>query len=573
MGTASYDASASPSVTFEVDAPETPVITVALTAFPTPVAFGQSVTFVSMVAAPSDPVTTGNVAFYDGTTLLGTSELNSMGIAAYTAQVLPQGLHSITAVYTDTGTSQAFISSPVTVNVNAAKTATGTKRSIRNWVTCDGVTDDAKGVAQAFAAAANNAFILEVDCPVFIHIGMDVARPVFVDNDTTVEFTQDGLFIVDNTLIPAFVIANTSRVRLLNWNIEYIGSLPLNYLVGYYDDGQWVAKSNYGNGPSMVFNDETLKQWLTDNRGIKFDWGNPAWAGPTDMSSIFMISGSSSDIDVESMKAWVPKNAGVDHFIPMLFASIGSQASNQEYTFWTPIQAPFWAVPSNLTFSGISLDGAYFGFQGAANGMKISNVVSYRYGDLQDASGSNVGGVNLWFSPPHLFYFNYDPNEDPALANQDITIENVMDYGQRVGAPRVTSSGNCYSLKLGAIHGNVSNYISFRPDGFMDVLPSTGLTVSGTISSYDSSLLDGAYPLIRFPSGPYHQVTFTGMNMEDIAGSTADAPVWGNYDPSNTQITFSKTYINLNQWTGKGSPGKPYFAGTGNNIDIDVSHQ
>jgi len=105
---------------------------------------------------------------------------------------------------------------------------TGTKKSIKNWASCDGVTDDSVAVAQAFDAAKNNAFILEVDCPVYMHVGMDVARTVFIGNGTQINFTPPGLLIVDNTLIPAFVIANTNNVRLTNWNVEYVGSVPVN---------------------------------------------------------------------------------------------------------------------------------------------------------------------------------------------------------------------------------------------------------------------------------------------------------------------------------------------------------
>ena len=90
------------------------------------------------------------------------------------------------------------------------------------------MTDDSVAVAQAFDAAKNNAFILEVDCPVYMHVGMDVTRTVFIGNGTQINFTPPGLLIVDNTPIPAFVIANTNNVRLTNWNVEYVGSVPVN---------------------------------------------------------------------------------------------------------------------------------------------------------------------------------------------------------------------------------------------------------------------------------------------------------------------------------------------------------
>lgn len=458
---------------------------------------------------------------------------------------------------------------------------TGTKKSIRNWVSCDGVTDDAQGVAQAFAAARNNAFILEVDCPVFMHVGMDVRRPVFIDNGTHVDFTSTGLLILDNTLIPSFVMADTKDVALTNWNIEYVGSLPINYITGgYYDDGVWISKG--GQAPGSVFNDGILAPWLKANRGINFAHGVSArWSGPGDISAIFYLIGDTSDIDVEDMNVWVPPNAGGDHYVPMVFALLPGQTGDQNVTTSTPVMQPYYAIPSNITFSGITLDGTYFGFQGAAQNIKISDVVSYRYGDLQDANGKNVGGINDWFAPPHLFYFNYNPSADPSLYSDNIVIENVVDYGERTGLPRDTASGNCYSLKLGDNHGSVSNYASFRPDGFMDVLWSSDLTLTNITASYDSSFLHGAYPMIRFPGSSYHDVTFSNLKLEDRAESTAVNPIGGNRDPSNTNINFNATTIKLNQWTGKNPPGysptvpgtPPYFGGTGNSFNIQISHQ
>jgi len=435
------------------------------------------------------------------------------------------------------------------------------------------VTDDSEGVAEAFAATKNNAFILEVDCPVYMHVGLDVTRTVWVDHGTHVDFSPAGLLIVDNVLIPSFVIADTHDVRLTNWNMKYVGSVPIDQTTnGYYDDGNWVPVAKLI--PSTYFNDVLLTQWLASHRNVTFTWPSRAkWAGSADDSAIFYLTGNTSDIDVENMHVWVPKSASGDHYIPMVFAFTPTQASDQTVTIDTPLMQPYYAVPSNLTFSGITLDGTYFGFQGSAQNMSISNVVSYRYGDLQDANGGNVGGIGDWFAPPHLFYLNYDPNGDPSLFNQNITIKNVIDYGERVGAPRDTTSGNCYSLKLGSIHGAVSNYASFRPDGLMDVLPSTDLTLSDLTASYDSSFLHGAYPMIRFPMGPYHGVTFTNVKLQDTAQSTSDAPVWGNYDSSNTNIIFSNTSATLLQWTGTKPPGQPYFAGTGNSVDVQISFQ
>lgn len=438
----------------------------------------------------------------------------------------------------------------------------GTKRSIRDWAVCDGVTDDNRALGQALAAAKNHAFILEIDCPLFVHVGEDPTRPLFIDNGTQIDFSPNGLIILDNSLIPSFLIADTQDITLTNWNIEYQGALSI--------DEMGVDGSN----PAWTFNINRFENWLIENRNITFAANmQPYFPGNSDESAIFFIAGNSSGVYVEDMNVWVPQSAGSDHFVPMVFALAVLETPDHSVTRDTPFGLPYFSIPSNLSFSGLRFDGTYFGFQGSAQNVLIHDVVSLRYSDLQDANGGNIGGKGLWFAPPHLFYLNYNTNGDPSLFNENIVIKDVLDYGQRSGNTRTTSSGNCYSLKLGTIHGTVSNYMSFRPDGFMDVLPSTDLTLTKVAASYDSSFLNGTYPLIRFPAGGYHQVAFSDVRLQDTSSGTIDAPIWGNSDTSNTDITIDTTSAQINQWTGTKPPQDPSFAGTGNHVDITYSYQ
>lgn len=105
-------------------------------------------------------------------------------------------------------------------------------KSVKEWTVCDGVTDDSKGLAKAFAAAKHGAFTLEIDCKLYFHVGMDIARPIFIDNGTSVNFKGPGLIIVDNVLIPSFVIANSANINLSNWRIKYNGGIPINERTG-----------------------------------------------------------------------------------------------------------------------------------------------------------------------------------------------------------------------------------------------------------------------------------------------------------------------------------------------------
>ena len=121
-------------------------------------------------------------------------------------------------------------------------------KSVKEWTVCDGVTDDSKGLANAFAAAKNGAFTLDIDCPLYFH----VARPIFIDNNTSVNFKGSGLIIVDNVLIPSFVIANSSNINLSNWKVKYTGGIPVDERTGgYYNDGIWVPANE--RDPAVVF--------------------------------------------------------------------------------------------------------------------------------------------------------------------------------------------------------------------------------------------------------------------------------------------------------------------------------
>ncbi len=242
--------------------------------------------------------------------------------------------------------------------------------------------------------------------------------------------------------------------------------------------------------PSSVFNDGVLTQWLTANRGINFAHGVHAqWAGPTDLSAIFYLTGSTSHINVEDMNVWVPSTAGGDHYVPMVFAMTVGQTSNQSVTSSTPLMKPYFETPNNLTFSGITLDGTYFGFQGSAQTCKISNVVSYRYGDLQRCRWRECRWIANWFAPPHLFYFNYNPTQDASLYNSNIVIEKVVDYGERTGIPRDTTVATVTLSSWEIIMALSPITHHFARTGLWMCLSSSELTLTNITASYDSSFL------------------------------------------------------------------------------------
>jgi len=456
--------------------------------------------------------------------------------------------------------------------------ASGSK-SISEWVTCGGTTDQTTGAMAAFAAARNNAFTLVVDCAVHLHSGLAIDRGIFIDNGTTVQFTSAGKFYVDNMFHPAFVIANSNDISLIDWNLEWDGSVPVNPDFGGYEfQGQFVAESGTIQ-PSHAFNDIVLTNWLAANRGIKFNEAQGTvksiWVGGVNAAAVFFITGDSHDLTISGMNLSVPSTAGGNDFMPMAFSTSANWNSNQTVTAKTPATSQYAAVPQWITFSGIELDGTLMGWQGNLQDSTIENVTSRRYGDLQDAGGGTVGGIGKWFPPPHLVYLiNYASGV--GLDNNNIHISNVNDQGYRTGVARDKGgtdsiSGYANSLKLGCTDCSVVNYISRRPDGFMDVLSSSGLTLNSVFAAFDSQFVNNLYPAgIRFPSSGYSNVAFKGVTLVDTAASTIQGPIGNATSSTNASIDFSNFQIYMTKWSGPNLP-LPTIWGESNDIALNFT--
>jgi hypothetical protein len=474
--------------------------------------------------------------------------------------------------------------SATVAGMQAGAASSPVKKSISAWVSCTGTSDDTSGAIRAFSAARNGAFTLVVDCPVRLHSGAAIDRVIFIDNGTSVEFTGSGKFFVDNLLHPAFVIANSNNISLVNWNVEWDGSVPVDPHTGSYEFGGKVVISSAMTPPAGAFNDIVLTQWLETNRSITFDqakgYVKANWVGPASTGAVFYITGDSTSVVFTGLRLYVSPSVGADRFIPTAFSLSANWKSGQTVDATTLQTAQHLAVPHWLTFSGIALDGILMGWQGNVQDAMFENITSHRYSDLQDAKGGNVGGIGKWFPPPHLLYLNYDSGGDPALFNSNIHIDSVLDWGPRVGVARDkggtdTISGYAMSLKLGCNSCSVDHYGSNRPDGFMDVLPSYGLTVSNVFAEFDSSFLKNVYTAgLRFPATGYHNVVFENIDLLDTAESTVVAPVGDAASATNAEISFMNFNVIMNRWAGSGLP-VPNVAGVNNTVimDLDMSAQ
>jgi hypothetical protein len=288
---------------------------------------------------------------------------------------------------------------------------------------------------------------------------------------------------------------------------------------------------------------------------------------------VFFVTGDSGNVKVTGMRLHAPAGAGGERFVPVAFSLSSNYRSNQRVTSATPRTPQYVAIPHNLVFSDIDLDGYYMGWQGNIQNATFEKIRGHRYADLQDANGENVGGVGKWFAPPHLFYLNYLLTGDPGLFNRNIRIHDVVDAGPRVGVARDkggsdSGSGFDMSLKIGCIDCSVDQYTSTRPDGFVDVLSSEGLTISNVNASYDSSFLNHLYSGWRFPQAPYKRVTFKNIVFRDVAASSVQQPISGANQASNEGIVFSNVHVEINHWEGKGQL-LPVIAGSGNSVDLE----
>lgn len=499
---------------------------------------------------------------------------------------------SITIVLT------SCVDSAMNVGYDSLQIQKQSVRSIQEWgVSCTCTTDDTERLRTAITAARNDAFILQVDCPINIKIGMDIAKPIFIDNGTTINFTKQGLLTVDNVFIPSFVISNSHDIHLTGWNVKYAGGLPISeYTGGYYENGKWISVgADIQSPPAQYFLAITLTNWLSKERGIVFakninSFSNGIW----DEAAIFHIKGDSYGLSFESMNISTNYISHANKYIPMVFSLSPDYANNQdvisEKPANPPIMKPYVNVPHDVVFNDIILNGIYFGWHGSTQSAKFSNIMSYNYSTLQDEFGGNVGGLNHHFPPPHLFYFISDARFASNLYNSDIKMSNISDYGIKIGLPEYTNldprGGPENSIKLQANNSLIDGYYSDRPDGFLDLLPSNNLEIYNVLATYNSSLADYNFPIIRFfdINLPYKNIKFQNIELNDLAINTFTSPIFGSRDSNNDGIQFYNTKIKVGSWLNEeakpfnptelldkhGYLNQSYFGGTNHKFDVQT---
>jgi parallel beta-helix repeat protein len=128
--------------------------TTALTSSPNPSKVGQNVTFTATVTrSPGTGTPTGTVQFYDGTTLLGSANLNGSGTATFASSKLAAGNHAITARYlgdaNDAGSTSATVAQVVQTSTKTTLTSSLSPSTAGQAVTFTATVTPTSGTATA----------------------------------------------------------------------------------------------------------------------------------------------------------------------------------------------------------------------------------------------------------------------------------------------------------------------------------------------------------------------------------------------------------------------------------------
>lgn len=150
---------------------------------------------------------TFNIAVNSKNVFSGTKNF-AIRLKAGTATML--GAHSSATVTISGGSKPATTTTPTTT------------KSIRQWVSCSETIDESNQLASALTAAANNAFVLSVDCPVRFHTGSAASRSITVPDGVTVKFSGSGEFLTVSNGPSALKITHPNKVTFINYNQTYL---------------------------------------------------------------------------------------------------------------------------------------------------------------------------------------------------------------------------------------------------------------------------------------------------------------------------------------------------------------
>ncbi|AGO49696.1 pectate lyase [Cellulophaga phage phi13:2] len=402
----------------------------------------------------------------------------------------------------------------------------------------DGVTDDRAAFVATLAAANTLGKRIRIDADkMFLDVEETGTKSIFIPDNTWIEGSnKDVQIVVNNILSPAFYLALVDNVTIKDITFTYDQT---------YDPTYGEDATNFA--ADFTINQQQVRDYLRDNKAIDFSGVFPVDNGFVSYYYMFLLEAAENvTFDNVTFKS---KGETADTFITGV---IKMKEQYQPSQTVSNTSAPRTQC-KNISLSNIVIDGALMGIQGLVDGFTVNNLKSYRYSDMQDASGNYLGGfdgVDYDFPPPHLFYLN---NSSSSTFNtKNVNINDVYDYGKYVGTASVRGTsginiGYCNSLKLVETQDNVhvSNYKSFRRDGMADI----GILSNSSFSNmYSESTTDifsstSSYPALRF-LGNLTNVVFDNIIIKDNSTTSAIYPIdygEGNFVTWNNVHVFVKT--------------------------------
>ncbi len=164
-----------------------------------PSAFGQAVTFTATVApvAPGTGTPSGSIAFFDGSTAIGSASLDASGAASLSTSALAVGSHAVTAVYAGDGSFTGSTSPVLTQAVAQAATTTSVTSSANPSVAGQPVTFTASVAAVAPGAGGPTGSVTFLDGATVIGSGV-------LDAAGTATLTTSSLSVGSHAITAAY---------------------------------------------------------------------------------------------------------------------------------------------------------------------------------------------------------------------------------------------------------------------------------------------------------------------------------------------------------------------------------
>lgn len=395
---------------------------------------------------------------------------------------------------------------------------------------------------------------LIVDQPCFIDIQSDWTKPVFLKSGLKMKCRGAGKLIVNQSFVPAILIVNQKNIKLHDLEVQYTGQMPAVF-------PGWTVSDNFTN--------ITLKNWLVTNCGVTFTSRNPlnGESGTAGIAPVMKVLGETSDVEILRLHLFVAEGTLPSRFMPCAMTFGVEWKSNKSIGAGTVRDTNSVAQPTRIRVSRLVIDGAYHSIHGSLSDSDFEDVQGFRYGDLQDDGGGNLGGSAEWYAGGHMFYLT-EPSSAEAgtyFYPSRVNIRRVRDFGVKVGA--MTTVRNANSLKItksGVV--TVDDYETHRPGGFGEINNNEGVSIRRLRGTYDSSQSGFGFRIQTYQKN----LVLDDWDLTDLNPTPTYIPIVGyGYDATSKNVQITNIRMRLLDFTGTSHPGF-YIYADGVKIDLTL---